>query len=375
MDWSIRDLLNPVVTRSLLYGVDPFDMEYILKRVDAIKVKSGKQIKVVWLGEWDRKAERYASYALQAEEKGNDVSARAYRKMEAQCHYASYMINTDDIKQKQHIYENLSRAYAQYLKNLNRKTELVKIETAYGEMECYLHYPDAGNGEKYPCAVVYSGIGSCKEELDMLAEPLLERGIAVLTTDMPGTGASLFSHGLKCCGLHLEEAFDALNVYVKNAEKLDSERIANIGLCMGGGYAFRASAKNDMAACCVSLFPLFIGMADMDSIPIWMKRGKWSQFQYGEDEQYVEHMAPLMQGSIKSDFLMVHSPDDNWMTTDASLNLYDRATGYKEQLLVDEKPAYVAEATIMHAMPVGEQLHWVKHIAADFIAERLGNRE
>jgi hypothetical protein len=25
----------------------------------------------------------------------------------------------------------------------------------------------------------------------------------------------------------------------------------------------------------------------------------------------------------------------------------------------------------MHAMPVGEQYHWVKHIAADFIAERL----
>ena len=44
MKWAIRDLLNPVATRSLLYGADPFDLEYILKKIDGIKVKSGKQI-------------------------------------------------------------------------------------------------------------------------------------------------------------------------------------------------------------------------------------------------------------------------------------------------------------------------------------------
>ena len=39
MKWAIRDLLNPVATRSLLYGADPFDLEYILKKIDSIKVK------------------------------------------------------------------------------------------------------------------------------------------------------------------------------------------------------------------------------------------------------------------------------------------------------------------------------------------------
>ena len=38
---------------------------------------------------------------------------------------------------------------------------------------------------------------------------------------------------------------------------------------------------------------------------------------------------------------------------------------------ITEKPAYASEETIMHAMPVGEQYHWVKHEAADFIAQRL----
>ena len=69
MKWSIRDLLNPVATRSLLFGANPFDLEFILKKIDGIKVKSGKQIQSVWLGEWAQKIERYNTLAEQAEQK------------------------------------------------------------------------------------------------------------------------------------------------------------------------------------------------------------------------------------------------------------------------------------------------------------------
>ena len=62
------------------------------------------------------------------------------------------------------------------------------------------------------------------------------------------------------------------------------------------------------------------------------------------------------------------------MTTESTMRLYDRAKGQKEQIEVDEKPAYVSEETIMHAMPVGEQFHWVKHYASDFLAERLNGK-
>ena len=63
MKWPIRDLLNPVTTRSLLYGTNPFDMEYVLKKMDAIKTMSGKEIKNVWLGEWKQKADKYYKIA------------------------------------------------------------------------------------------------------------------------------------------------------------------------------------------------------------------------------------------------------------------------------------------------------------------------
>lgn len=156
----------------------------------------------------------------------------------------------------------------------------------------------------------------------MLAEPLLERGIAVLTTDMPGTGSALFHHGLKCNGQMLDPAFDAAFEFVSKKSNIDSSRIGNFGLCMGGGYAFRATSKHPEIKCCASLFPLFLNIADMNSIPIWMKRGKWSDFQYGldmknENDNYLAGMKVLEEGSISADFLMVYSEDDNWMTAEA----------------------------------------------------------
>jgi hypothetical protein len=94
-----------------------------------------------------------------------------------------------------------------------------------------------------------------------------------------------------------------------------------------------------------------------------------------DDAAFLEGMKKLESGTVAADFLMVYSEDDNWMTTEASLSLFERATGTKEKIFVDEKPAYVSEESIMHAMPVGEQFHWVQHQAADFLAARLTKKE
>lgn len=57
------------------------------------------------------------------------------------------------------------------------------------------------------------------------------------------------------------------------------------------------------------------------------------------------------------------------------MSLFNKATEVKEKIFVDEKPAYVSEESIMHSMPVGEQFHWIKHKAADFLAARLTEKE
>lgn len=369
MKWAIRDLLNPVVTRSMLYGSDPFDIEAILKKVDAIKAMSGKKIQEVWLGEWKEKISRYTELRDKAAANGNMISAREYAKMVTECNYACFMINIEDVEHKRAIYDGLCASYKEYIKYCPNKIEYVEIDSEVGKIPAYIHYPDAGDKESYPVAVTYSGIGSCKEELEMLAAPLNERGIAVITPDMPGAGAAVIYNNIKCGGKNIEAAIEGIFRFVAENPKLDENRAANFGLCMGGGYAFRSTVKNPNVKVCVSLFPLLMNFADQGSIPVWMKRGKWSSYQYCED--YLDSMKVLEEGTHTADFLMVYSSDDNWMTPEASQKLIDKATGYKEIIHISDKPAYVSEETIMHAMPVGEQYHWVKHIAADFIAARI----
>ena len=115
MKWAIRDLLNPVVTRSMLYGSDPFDIEYILKQVDQIKAMSGKKIQEVWLGEWNEKIKRYTELRDKAAAAGNRVSARAYAKMVTECNYACFMIIIEDVENKRNIYSGLCVSYKKYI--------------------------------------------------------------------------------------------------------------------------------------------------------------------------------------------------------------------------------------------------------------------
>lgn len=373
MKWAVRDLLNPVVTRSLLYGSDPFDMEYVLKQIDAIDVMSGRKIQAVWLGEWDNKISHYEKLMKKAEDSGNRISALAYAKLISVCHYAKFMINLEDTDKKIAVYNGLRSSYKKYISMRDAKTEYVEIASEAGVIPAYLHFPDDGSKGSYPCVVTYSGIGSCKEELEMLAEPLRERGIAVLCPDMPGTGAALMDNGIKCGGEMLDAAIDGIYDYLRGRTDIDSGRIGNYGLCMGGGYAFRATVRQPQAKCCASLFPLFINYSKLDSIPIWMKKGKWASVQYCDN--FHESMKKIEEGTISADFLMVHSDDDNWMTPEASERLWNKAEGHKERIHITEKPSYVSEETIMHSMPVGEQYHWVKHEAADFIAMRLGGAD
>ncbi|MBR6968401.1 MAG: dienelactone hydrolase family protein [Ruminococcus sp.] len=369
MKWAIRELLNPVTTRSLLYGADPFDLEYILRKLDGINVRSGRQIQELWLGEWQKKLERYSGLRDKAEKAGNKVSAAEYARMAVQCHYARFMINIEDPEHKTEIYGGLAESYRRFTELRGKRSEYTEIDTEYGKLPAYIHYPGGGNTESFPAAITYSGIGSCKEELEMLAAPLTERGIAVIAPDMPGAGGALIYNNIKCGGRQLEAAFEGIYRFIESRPELNGDRLANFGLCMGGGYAFRATVKNPGIRACVSLFPLLMNFADQDSIPLWMKRGKWSSYQYGED--YLEGMKVLEEGTHNADFLMVYSDDDNWMSPEASQRLIDKATGHKECIRIEDKPAYVSEETIMHSMPVGEQYHWIKHIAADFIAERL----
>lgn len=373
MQWSIRSLLNPVIARCLIYGVNGFDLESVLNKVEKVPMTRAKALENAWMTEWTAKAERFLTFAKAAKEDGNELSYSEYNGLAAKCFYACYLLNSDAISYKQKVYERLEETYREYLMFSNFTEEEVKIPFQDGRyLPAYLHLPEKkAEKESFPCVIISGGIGSCKEEFEVMSRPLVERGIAVLALDMPGTGSALFHQGLKLHADNINQAMDSVMQFLKGHPSICSDKIGTYGLCMGGGYSYHWACRYPEIKCVVTLFPLFVSMLGDNSVPRWMKQGEWSDFQTDFQGDWIADMKKLEDEALSCDYLLVHSEYDNWMELNKTNQLFEKCSGMKKEIIIHDEPVYATKESVMHAMPVGEQMHWIKLQAADFFFQQF----
>jgi dienelactone hydrolase len=376
--WTIRGLLNPVLSRLLIYGVHPIDVENAMCAVESKSHLNARSLEQSWLAAWEQRATHYAGLAERAEREGSSLSAGKLFALAAQCYYAAFLINPTGEGEKKRIYLR----YADYY----RRSEVcsppsltsIEVPLENGVLPGYLYLPAPGrptsdrSSPPNVCAVVFSGLGSCKEEMHMLARPLVERGVAAFVPDMPGSGEALFVHDVKCRFHNLEAAFPKILDTLSARPELQQATFGSYGLCMGGGYAHRAACVDRRYAFCVTLFMLYITHTVADTTPQWMRQGAWYDFQTGgvPSDRFLQEMRGLAEGALECPYFFIHGRHDNWMTLDAAMAFYDRAQGHREKLIIENAPVFSNQQAVTHTMPVGEQLHWVKHVAADWIASQ-----
>jgi pimeloyl-ACP methyl ester carboxylesterase len=104
-----------------------------------------------------------------------------------------------------------------------------------------------------------------------------------------------------------------------------------------------------------------------------MSQGDWIGYQTGglQGEDFLRELKPLEEGHLRVPFFLVHGRHDNWMTVARALEILESAEGPKEHLIIEEEPVFSAQQVVTHTMPVAEQLHWVRHRAADWIADQF----
>lgn len=367
--WGLRSILGPVLTRLIIYGTHPVDVEHAIQFVENAPMRNALDLERNWASVWEKRAEKYLALAKKAY--SNNHKEKMLR-LATQCFYATFLINYNEHKTKVALYKQYADHYEACSK-LNHNLKKIKIElTSEKSIEAHLHTP-AGQGT-YPTVLVLAGLGSCKEEMDIFVQPLIERGIAALVPDLPGCGSSIYGNDIKCRMGVVEETISQLVSYAKTDTLIDKTRLGTAGLCMGGGLAYKAAANHDELQFAATLFPLLIDQVSDDMVPAWMKSGKWFELISGMDDSaaFIKEMGLKKSEVLSADFLMIHSEHDNWMTLEMAQEvLFNRATGKKELIVVSEEPVLTSKDAVTHSMPVGEQMHWSKEVLADWIAQTV----
>jgi dienelactone hydrolase len=361
-----------VVARLLIFGVNPVDLEGVLARLESVPLLNAKMLETRWLSEWGALAQSWERRASDALLRGYKKTAYVCRFHASVCNLARFLVNTADMTLKRAVYSDFAQSHRETLELLPTPVNEIDISCeGQFKISAQLYLPE-GEGP-HPCVVVFAGLGSCKEEMVVLARALVERGLAALVPDMPGCGATLWSHGVSCSMNAIEQAIDGLARFVVEHSALDDSALGAVGLCMGGGYAYRAASIDQRFRYVATLFPLFINQVATDSIPQWMRSGPWTAKQTGgaDVELFIKQMGAKPTDAPKVPFFMVHGRYDNWMTWDAANALFERVQSPDRELLtIENSPVITGGNATTHAMPVGEQMHWVVPLVADWLACR-----
>lgn len=363
--WSLRTILGPILTRLTIYGTHPVDIEQAMQHIENQPMRNALDLEKNWAAYWHQRAEHYLSVGEQSH---SAFGKARMQQLATQCYYAQFLINYRDGEQKKLVYQTYAASYQQAQRLTQRHCQLIKLPYQQSHIQAYLHCPE-GDGP-FPCSIVLPGLGSCKEEMDMLVQPLLARGIAALVPDLPGVGSAIYQNHLTCQRSTLLNSIAQMVSWLTQQPNIRHNAIGTTGLCMGGGLAFMAAANDQRIAFTATLFPLIINQVSADKVPLWMKSGPWFELIAGDQDSdsFIEDMGLTGNEQLASPFFMAHSEHDNWMTlAQAKTALFERATGDK-QLLVVEQPAVLSQdASTTHTMPVGEQMHWVKEVLADWV--------
>ncbi len=128
-------------------------------------------------------------------------------------------------------------------------------------MPGYLRVPP--NADRPPLVLLLNGLDTTKEEQLVIGNLCIQRGLATLTFDGPGSGETLYKMRT------MPDYVDAVHAAIDFAEtrpEIDRNRIGIIGRSLGSHYASRAAMRDDRIKAVVSWGSMF-DMRNYRSIP------------------------------------------------------------------------------------------------------------
>jgi surfactin synthase thioesterase subunit len=224
---------------------------------------------------WDEWLRRFGAvgqdYAEAAESAAHPASRRALHRSAAACfHWAEFMY-FDDATRKTKLRQALRR---HFLASLGSEAETVERHRfSYRGRDystlCFLP-PNQPENVPLPIALFSNGLDSATEvEPLSLAEPFLERGIAVVLFEGPGQGLHL---GQMPLATKMEEFVAVLVNELRQDSLLDTGCMGFVGVSFGGHVALRVAQAMPKVFRCVANYSGGPAVAPYESLPRRLKQ-------------------------------------------------------------------------------------------------------
>ena len=148
--------------------------------------------------------------------------------------------------------ESKRDCYDRYIRFADHPIERVDLTVPGGKQAALLHLPhQPAPGERFPCILYQPGMDGVKEDNPLMGDPLLQRGLAILSIDGPGQGETR-ERGITCTASNCEDGAKAAYAYLKTRPEIDGDRMAIYGSSMGSYWGTRmAAAEPGFKACAV----------------------------------------------------------------------------------------------------------------------------
>ena len=206
-----------------LTGLKPADVREALSRITSLDRDE-------WAVAWGAVAERYVTAAKAAEAAGKIKEAKEEYLMAWRL-YSFARWPTENSPGKQKAYALALAAFQSFARHLDPPVETIRIPFEGKEIVGLLRLPKGG-ARPAPLLLSISALDSRKEEHIERGEVFLERGIATLSFDMPGTGQAPIPGEPNA-----ERMFSRVLDYVATRPEIDAKRVVLQGGSWSGYYA------------------------------------------------------------------------------------------------------------------------------------------